>query len=859
MKNGNRIVQSEHKVKSMEKCKEIWGMVEVEMFEAMHRLTSLASEYEEEVGSSVEVTDWADSLERCFRKVKIMKGPLLGEMRVMVRVLEEMVDMLENELIAADRSSMCSWFLFHLITERRLPSLNRIARVVNQLHLKMLQMVTDTDPDEDEEKPNRYPDDNGVVGFEGYVTELSQFLVGEAKDTSVFVVGIVGIAGVGKTTLARLVFNASLIKKEFDCRVWIKVHHYRSDVMLDILQQSLGSHVLLNSSGAEEEEMMSEAVRNCLKAKQRVLVVLDDICDIGIWEAIKRVLPDGARVIFTTRDANLHHECRRVVSLGSLSKEKAWSLFCRKAMLKLELEHQERLKLIGQLIVGRCGGLPLAIALIACLLATKKPQPSIWAQVLKQMQLHGSGSLDGVLALAYQDLPWSLKACFIHCSLFPEDVQELPAKKLGRLWLAEGFIRSGTKNELEAGKYELDQLIGRNMIEAGRVGEVETCRLLRPMRSFCTNLLKASPRRLFVSWPQDRDMPSAALISSLHVIGTALNCHPFPFPALGKLKLLRVLDLDHIRIKELPNKMDHLVNLRYLGLRGTGITKFCSSKALLPKLLQTLDIRGTKVTQLPHCINHLSRLQHLYLCSSHTDKVIPLPHEIESLINLRKLVGVKITERLAQGLGALTRLWKFSGGQAKEAISESLCASLNKLTSLHSLAIKCDHLESFNLDTFVNYGKLSKLKLGGQLKKVDRVALMKSLTHIHLWDSMMDQDPLCMLQHLPNLVHLSLCNAYRGRLIRCDPQGFPKLKKLSVVRFRFLQEWGKIEGVAMQSLEELHIAYCPKLGRLPEGLADLDSLQAIQVVEVPLELEGNHRLKFKRIPKLLIVPSPPPL
>ncbi|KAJ4969286.1 hypothetical protein NE237_015987 [Protea cynaroides] len=169
--------------------------------------------------------------------------------------------------------------------------------------------------------------------------------------------------------------------------------------------------------------------------------------------------------------------------LRFLSEEECWTLFCKKALPKnASPVVSPELQKVGRDIVGKCGGLPLAIVVLGGLLSRKDRIPSDWAKVLKRINekfCEGHDQITSILALSYDDLPYYLKSCFLCLGFFPED-QEIPARKLIQLWLAEGLVQQrGSETMEEVAENYLKELIDRSMVQVARKSSVgiKTCRI----------------------------------------------------------------------------------------------------------------------------------------------------------------------------------------------------------------------------------------------------------------------------------------------------------------------------------------------------------------------------------------------
>ncbi|MFQ6647059.1 hypothetical protein Gotur_020139 [Gossypium turneri] len=151
------------------------------------------------------------------------------------------------------------------------------------------------------------------------------------------------------------------------------------------------------------------------------------------------------------KNVALHADpCNTAMELSLLTDDESWNLLCRKAFPRSKMGSQcssEEFVKLGKEMVKKCGGLPLAIVALGCLLATKQSLAQ-WEMVHKNIHGHLNelphqdrqyGVVNRILVSSYNALPYPLKPCFLYLSHYPED-WEIPKKQLICLWIAEGFI-----------------------------------------------------------------------------------------------------------------------------------------------------------------------------------------------------------------------------------------------------------------------------------------------------------------------------------------------------------------------------------------------------------------------------------
>ncbi|EXB96191.1 putative disease resistance protein [Morus notabilis] len=376
-----------------------------------------------------------------------------------------------------------------------------------------------------------YPDDDDeddIITLKDTTAALKAQLM--AEEDRLCVVSIVGMGGLGKTTLAKKVYNDVDVKKHFDCYAWVFVSQQCAprDVWSEILMQvgfhsdqpertTLGGKKYTRQSLEKiknkrelvkdlDDHELAAAMRSTLQEK-RYLIVLDDIWSIDAWHSVKKAFPKGklgSKVVFTTRNeivASIADPQSSPIKLPLLTRNESLELLKLKAFPKDDsAQHGCPLDLeeVGKQMVEKCGGLPVAIVVLGGLLRTKMNSLDGWKKVQKDVQASSINKLksekqygvEDILDLSFQDLPYYLKYCFLYLGRFPED-SEIPKGKLIQLWIAEGFVPT---TETEDAEQYLAELINRCMVQVGKRepvrNDVKTCRLHDLMRDFCMSKAK---------------------------------------------------------------------------------------------------------------------------------------------------------------------------------------------------------------------------------------------------------------------------------------------------------------------------------------------------------------------------------
>ncbi|KAJ0974361.1 hypothetical protein J5N97_016326 [Dioscorea zingiberensis] len=519
------------------------------------------------------------------------------------------------------------------------------------------------------------------------------------------VFSIVGMGGIGKTTLAQLIYNDPKIKNNFLVTSWNCV-----------------------SKLSDDTELLKEIIRNCngdygksttiaelqLKLKDTIydkhfFLVLDDVWDSHKWlDLLKTPVESGAakiRVLVTTRDENVARLIGAIDNIHRVKKlttDSGWEL-CKKVFTGRNLEGMESLRDIGMQIVEKCDGLPLAIKVIAGVLMTKDYSRREWETVLENDAWNGRGLPEDIhiaLYISYEALPSSLKQCFLHCSLCTAANRRLQLIDLVREWIAEGYVKI-EKNALMEDTAEdyYKELIKRSFLQPSTYDAADNsvCTihdLLRRLAQFLAqdenfygdpeeanlNSTGTKLRRLAISSTKEIvGLPQVILeqkcLRTLYLSHTS-SC--LDMNLIGRFTLLRalilngemikhvphniqdlvhlrLLDLDHTQIHELPYSIGNLTNLQFLTLAD------CQSLHSLPKSitklcnLRCLDLEGSSVNHVPKGIGKLENLNDLegFVTGDGVDGDDRVQEgcdlgELQSLNNLRRIT-IKELERAKEG------------------------------------------------------------------------------------------------------------------------------------------------------------------------------------------------------------------
>ncbi|XVF82332.1 hypothetical protein PTKIN_Ptkin16aG0038000 [Pterospermum kingtungense] len=296
----------------------------------------------------------------------------------------------------------------------------------------------------------------------------------DGNDGGVYsVIPIVGMGGIGKTTLTQLAYNDDSIKDHFDLRVWVCVSD-RFDIKR--ITKTILHSVTSVAPDTNDLNMLQLKLRENLSRK-KFLLVLDDVWNENYndWLALRSPFdagPPGSKIIVTTRSSTVSSIMTTVAdySLKCLSDEDSLSVLAHHALGREDFTVHPELKEIGLEIVKKCDGLALAIKTIGGLLRTDVNHGA-WKDILETdiWNLREERSeIMPALWLSYYYLPSHLKQCFAYCSLLPKDY-EFNEEEIVWLWMAEGILDGAdmTKRRMEdAGCKYFKELVSRSFFQA---------------------------------------------------------------------------------------------------------------------------------------------------------------------------------------------------------------------------------------------------------------------------------------------------------------------------------------------------------------------------------------------------------
>ncbi|KAH9679146.1 hypothetical protein WN943_027451 [Citrus x changshan-huyou] len=691
----------------------------------------------------------------------------------------------------------------------------------------------------------RYEDGEKIIEL------LTQTSDGESETVSV--IPIVGIGGLGKTALAKLLYNDQRVEEHFELKIWICVSEDsgKRQIMTKIINSVTGGN-----HGNLDPDRLQKVLRDSLNGK-RYLLVMDDVWneDPRAWGELKSLLlggAEGSKILVTTRSnkvALIMATMRGTTgyNLQELPYKDCLSLFM-KCAFKVGQEKHPNLVKIGEKIVEKCRGIPLAVRTVGSLLYGSTDEHD-WEYVRDNDIWKLRQAPDDILPalrLSYDQLPPHLKQCFAYCSIFPKDY-EFASVHLVQLWMAHGLLQSPNKNEeLEnIGMRYFKELCSRSffqdlgdLLPGLEVFNFQIHDLMHDLallvaKGECLTVnstgqsIPKSVRHLSFVGANALRNDFASFLPDLGRVRTILfpidderTSQSFVTSCISKSKSLRVLVLTNSAIEVLPRKMGNLKQLRHLDLSG-----------------------NRKIKKLPNSICELQSLQTLNL--GDCLELEELPKDIRYLVSLRMfVVTTKQKSLLESGIGCLSSLRFLMISNCGNL--EYLFEDIDQLSVLRSLVVNaCPRLNL--LPPAMKY--LSSLE---RLIFDECESLSLSL-NMEMKEEGSHHDRKNVGSHLRTLYVARLTPLLE--LPQWLLQGSSKtLQTLAIGDCpNFMALPGSLKD--LEALENLVIGICPKLSSLPEGMHHLTTLKTLAIEECPALCERCKPLTGEDWPKIAHIPQ----
>ncbi|GKV02217.1 hypothetical protein SLEP1_g14676 [Rubroshorea leprosula] len=651
-------------------------------------------------------------------------------------------------------------------------------------------------------KTDSFLDNSKVFGRDGDALGILSLLDNLKRDHPISGVSIVGMAGLGKTTMARSIYKRAKEEKLYDLVAWVCVSEDFNG------QAILGEMLEHFKDGGASRNNINVLLHDLAKVldNKTFLLILDDVWneDQSQWDdfssRLSKILKiTGNSIVVTTRSLQVASVMERLpmqnYEMQKLSDGECWSIIEERVLRSsIESSISLELKAIGQEIAKQCEGLPLVAAVIGGTLGFQIDIDK-WLAIRNNnawnLDPHERNKILSVLKISFDRLPSHLKRCFSYCSIFPKDFV-IEKDDLVQLWMAQGFLHQPNESSMtmeDVGNECFHDLLSNSLFQDVEKDEYEniiSCKMHDVVHDLALSVSKGDT---FV-WETSCKIDQNAKIRHLRVKHHRNECLIIPRGVAQRLHSLFLEEVDVFNSN--ASDLKSLRALKIVGAKGEQLPDAFSGQ----KHLRYLDVSETNIKALPKSFTKLYSLQTLKLIGC--DDLQKLPDEWRNLISLKHFYidGYK---------GEKFPSWSYRGVSFSDGMKKVKCMGSR---------------------FYLNKGNTTSSSHGGgeliTLFPALKLLYIFNMDSLEEWAEMEDMVVFPCLE----ILQISSCHSLKTWTMG----GFSSQHKLCDLQISYCEKLMAIPNIdGLLSFKTLSIDRCQKLICLPSGLGTCISLQSLSI------------------------------